>query len=310
MYREQCFDLSREEIKAARRQDPRQTGREELLEVLTRLGVRPGMQIVVHSSLASLGEFEGGAENVCRTLMDLVTEEGTLLMPALVQYPASGADYCYRVQETPAGVGKIPETFRQMPGVVRSWDPTHSFCAWGRDKDFFVREHHKTGSMHDESPLGRLEKAGGWCLMLGCKQTVTFMHVVETTCQAPCLGTRTEVYPAILPDGRRVTLRGWGWRDKPCRADDFDAIYRYMQEKDILAEAMLGIAHLRFFKLSHFREAYRMRLLDPESGCAGCPARPRVVQQSTASDWDPVRGAVSPDSDAFTGEWQAAAECR
>ena len=303
MYREPCFDLSREEISKARLRYPRSTSRAELNAVLKKLGIRPGMQIAVHSSLASLGDFEGGAQGVCRELMELITDQGTLMMPALVKYPASGEEYCYEVLKSPVKVGAIPENFRQMPGVVRSWDPTHSFCVWGRDKEYFVRDHHLVPTMHRRSPLGLLELAGGYCLMIGCKLTVTFMHVVEMSRRVPCLGARTEAYPAILPDGRRVNLRGWSWRSTPCRADDFDMMYQYMQEKDTLAEAMLGNCHLRFFKLSDFREAYEVRLNDPDVGCANCPSRPRQVAQCVASDWDHAGDAVMPDSGAFTGDW-------
>ena len=236
MYREPCFDPTAEAIREARSRNPRQTTRAELAAALTELGVMPGMQIAVHSSLASLGEFEDGAGGVCRCLMDVLTERGSLLMPGLCRYPGSGEDYCYNAAETPVQVGAIPEHFRKMPGVVRSWDPTHSFCAWGRDKEYFVKEHHRVPTMHRESPLGRLERAGGYCLMIGCKRAVTFMHVVEMSRQVPCLGARTEAYPGVLPDGRRVNLRGWSWRAVPCRADDFDAMYRTMQEKDTLAE--------------------------------------------------------------------------
>ena len=80
-------------------------------------------------------------------------------------------------------------------------------------------------------------------------------------------------------------------------------MYQYMQEKDTLAEAMLGNCHLRFFKLSDFREAYEARLNDPAVGCANCLSRPRQVAQGAASDWDWFGDAVIPESDAFTGEW-------
>ena len=119
-------------------------------------------------------------------------------MPGLSGYPADGVDCCYNPETAPVKVGKIPDTFRQLPGVVRSWDPTHSFCAWGRDKEYFVRNHHKLPTMDKYSPLGLLEQAGGYCLMIGCCTAVTFMHVVETSCGAHCLGQRAEEYTGII----------------------------------------------------------------------------------------------------------------
>ena len=41
------------------------------------------MVLEVHSSLSSFGEHEGGAETVINTLKEIVTEEGSIFMPAL-----------------------------------------------------------------------------------------------------------------------------------------------------------------------------------------------------------------------------------
>ena len=78
----------------------------ELKESLKSLGVCKGMTLEVHSSLSSFGELEGGAETVIDTLKELVTEEGSVFMPALRQngygdrgrYIPQTAGYLYRVR--------------------------------------------------------------------------------------------------------------------------------------------------------------------------------------------------------------------
>ena len=57
--------------------------KEMLKKALTQLGVEKGMVLEVHSSLSSFGEHEGGAETVINTLKEIVTEEGSIFMPAL-----------------------------------------------------------------------------------------------------------------------------------------------------------------------------------------------------------------------------------
>ena len=57
--------------------------KEMLKNALTQLGVEKGMLLEVHSSLSSFGELEGGAETVINTLKEIVTEEGSIFMPAL-----------------------------------------------------------------------------------------------------------------------------------------------------------------------------------------------------------------------------------
>jgi len=297
------YDLNRKEIREANEKEPITTTPEQFAEALRTLGVFPGIRLVVHTSLASLGHFEGGPEAYCRTLMDCVTEEGTLLLPGLTRYPKDGEEHLYVPAESPSGVGAAPEAFRKMPGVVRSWDPTHSFCVWGKEKERFVREHHLLPTMDRDSPLGLLEQSGGFCLTVGCHDAVTFMHVVETACHAPCLGARTEEYAAGLPGAGRVTLRGWGWRKGPCRALRHQEIWDFMRSQGTLREMMLGRSHLMLFKLADYRTAYARLLTAPEGGCAGCPVRPRQVDRTVPGDWDEETRTLRPGP-AFKGPWR------
>ena len=55
----------------------------QLKKQLIDLGIEPGMILEVHSSLSSFGELEGGAMTVIDTLKELVTDEGSIFMPAL-----------------------------------------------------------------------------------------------------------------------------------------------------------------------------------------------------------------------------------
>ena len=296
-----CYDMTNAELKEAYKKSPRFTTAEEFETVLRKLGVKEGMRLVVHSSLGSLGTFEGGAENLCRTLQNIITGNGTLLMPGLTHYPADGEAFFYAPEETPARVGIVPDTFRSLPGVVRSWDPTHSFCAWGKDKVEFVKNHHKLPTMDINSPLGLLEQADGYCLMIGCHTTVTFMHGVETSTGCHCLGQRREEYPGRI-NGKEVKLRAWNWRNGSCPALIHDRIYGFMREQNTLAETMLGHCHLLLFRLADYRTAYTRLLKDPEVGCANCPIQPREVKQVVVSDWDPERRCLL-ESDAFTGDY-------
>ena len=54
----------------------------ELKNQLIKLGIEPGMILEVHSSLSSFGELDGGAITVIDTLKELVTDEGSIFMPA------------------------------------------------------------------------------------------------------------------------------------------------------------------------------------------------------------------------------------
>ncbi len=48
---------------------------------LRKLGLEKGMTVIVHSSLSSIGWVSGGAVAVVEALMNVITEEGTIIMP-------------------------------------------------------------------------------------------------------------------------------------------------------------------------------------------------------------------------------------
>ena len=118
---------------------------------LAKLGVKTGMTLVVHSSLKSLGEVNGGPVAVILALEEMLGVEGTLVMPTFTadnsepsnwQHPAVPEEWWQQIRATmpaydptftPAfHMGIIPETFRKQTDVVRSHNPDASFAAWGK----------------------------------------------------------------------------------------------------------------------------------------------------------------------------------
>lgn len=153
---------------------------------LREIGIQPGMVLLVHSSLSKIGWICGGAVAVFQALMDVLTPEGTLVMPTHSgdltdpsrwknppvpeswwqiirdQTPAFHPDY------TPTrGMGRIPEVFRDMPGVVRSNHPTLSFSAIGKYAKYITDNHQLSISLGEGSPLARIYDLDGLVLLLG-----------------------------------------------------------------------------------------------------------------------------------------------
>lgn len=106
------------------------------------LGIKPGMTLLVHSSLSSIGWVCGGAVSVIQALEEVLTDEGTLVMPAHScslsdpshwQFPPVPEFWWQTIKDempvfdkdlTPTqGMGAIAETFRKQSGVVRSSHP-------------------------------------------------------------------------------------------------------------------------------------------------------------------------------------------
>jgi len=268
------------------------------------VGVEPGMALMVHSSLKSLGHVEGGALAVARALMDVLTPEGTLVMPSFnhgAPFEEDGPGY-FSPLETPTTNGAIPDAFWRMPGVARSWNPTHAFAAWGKHSQRYTSLHHRTLTMGPESPLGLLHADDGYCLFVGTNyHTNTFHHAVEMAIGSPCLGLRTEAYPVLLPDGRRVMGRTWGWRGGFCPFTDGN---RYADRMQALhRQHKIGPCQVTLYRLRDGFEVIADILTHGRDGfppCHQCPIRPRQVAQTTESDWDAEYRMLRPDSEALT----------
>jgi hypothetical protein len=159
--------------------------------------------------------------------------------------------------------------------------------------------------MGQDSPLGKLEDADGYALMIGCADSVTFMHVVEMTNDVHCLGQRSEEFNVKLPDGRVEAVRTWGWRGGSCRAYSRKAIFGYLRKHGLITEVMVRHSLWQFFKLSDYRKAYEKTVLRGKYGCMQCPVLPRQVKNTVISDWDPEKNEVRKNTTAFTGDWEA-----
>ena len=273
---------------------------------LKQLGVKAGMGLMVHSSLGSFGYVEGGAETVIQALMEVLTPEGTLLMPSFNHakpYLEDGPGF-FHPQKTSTDNGKIPDTFWRIPRVYRSLNPTHSFAAWGKNAKRYTEFHHRTLTMGPQSPLGLLYADGGSCLLMGVYYSVnTFHHFVEESTGAPCLGARTEAYPEILPDGRLVEGRTWSWRESRCPLTDGNRYYDIMEARGLHKKAVVGSSTLTLYKLKDCYEVVAEVLRNGRDGfppCSRCHIKPQKVRWTVPSDWDGEKQCIKSDSASWS----------
>jgi aminoglycoside 3-N-acetyltransferase len=166
--------------------------------------------VIVHSSLKSFGEVEGGAQTVVHALAEVFP---SVLMPTFTYKtmltpltgPANnairyGSDetqnrmaefFTPRIPADPL-MGIIPETFRHHPRAERSIHPIQSFTGINAVNLL------KAQTMADPlGPLGALEKEGGWAVLVGVNHTVnTSIHYAEKLA-----GRRQFLRWALTPKG-------------------------------------------------------------------------------------------------------------
>ena len=155
---------------------------EELKKALTGLGIVPGDRIMVHSSYKSFGKVEKGPHGIIQALLETVTSEGIVAMPALSDCCDGGTAGVYDKATTPIEkwVGIIPELFRQTPGVKRSNHPTHSVCAWGGEAEAFLEQQAPFDCFAPDGPWGKLAQKGKILFLGEAVGGNTFIHACET----------------------------------------------------------------------------------------------------------------------------------
>ncbi len=212
--------------------------KQDIVQGLRELGVRPGMVLMVHSSLSAFGEVEGGAKTVIEALLEAIGPEGTLAMPTM------SADAVFDVDNSPSVLGVITETFRKWPGVVRSLHPTHSVAALGPRAQELVEGHiNEPSAIGPGSPWGKLACwDNGYVLLLGVDQDRnTLLHYPEDLADMPYLRTVTRQYKD--PDTGEVRMKQLVRFPGPHR--DFIGLDRLLLEGGAMRVGRIGQAVCR-----------------------------------------------------------------
>ena len=161
--------------------------KQQIAADLRRLGISPGDVVFLHSSLKSIGYVERGAYAILQALLDVITEEGTLIVPTYylpggtIYSACRQKDYVFDPRVHGSDLGAIPDAFLQFSGIERSIHPTHSVSALGKHAKYVTEAHHRAPSIFGVgSPWQRCVELGGKVLGLGVSMgPVTFYHLLE-----------------------------------------------------------------------------------------------------------------------------------
>lgn len=231
---------------------------------LLNLGVKGGDILLVHSSLSSMGWVCGGAPAAIIALQQIISENGTLVMPTHSGENSDPAEWenppvpkewiqsiyenmpAFDVNLTPTrGMGRIAELFRTLPEVYRSNHPQVSFAAWGKFANDIINNHQLTPQFGMESPLGKMYDLNAKVLLLGVGyDSCTCFHLAEALndkMPVKRLGT------AIIENNKRI----WKWfEDFDYNSDeDFEKIGKEFDKANNVVVGKVGNAQCRFFDM-------------------------------------------------------------
>jgi aminoglycoside 3-N-acetyltransferase len=234
------------------------------VEQVQALGVEPGMTLVAHSSLSSLGYVVGGAPAVILGLEQALGDAGTLAMPThsgSLTDPAAWQDPpvpeawhavfreampAFRPDLTPSeGMGIIPESFRKQEGALRSYHPFVSWTARGPHAESITADHALSMSSGEGSPLARLYDLAAHVLLIGVSwDRNTSFHLAEYRCRFAARKRCTRGGPVLAAAGgsRWVTYEDIYWYDA-----DFPEIGAAFEATGKVRTGLIGQAACRLF---------------------------------------------------------------
>lgn len=238
--------------------------KEDLIKQFRACGVAEGQAIFVHTSLKSLGFVVGGAETVIRALLEIVGEEGTLMMPSQTWKnldPSTGVHWdvpeeywpvirqnwpAYDKRITPTlTMGAVAEMFRSWPGAKRSDHPARSVAAVGKYAEYLTKGHDLSNIFGENSPVDKLYKLDGYILLIGVGYNKnTSFHLAETRADFPGKKFVNES-SAVMVNGKREWVT---YRTQAVDDSDFIEMGKIYDKENNIEVHKVGNADVRLMR--------------------------------------------------------------
>ena len=247
-----------------------------LIADLKKLGVSPSDTIMLHASVKAIGWIVGGPDVVIQALLDVLGEEGTLMM--YVGWEDSPWEASFSIAEWPeewqrAYLEEFPlfnpvtsranrkwsiltEYLRTWPRAYRSANPEASCAAVGAKAKWLTENHPLQYGYGPGSPLAKLCEAKGKVLLLGAPfSSITLLHHAEHLAKVPNkLVVRYKV--PILQNGRKVWVEVEEFDTcgnvLPDTEEYFEAIPREFLASGKMRSGKVGMAQSYLFDAAEF----------------------------------------------------------
>jgi aminoglycoside 3-N-acetyltransferase len=198
----------------------------EIKKALREFGLGKGNIVLVHSSLASIGHVDGGADTVIDAFLETIGNEGTLVVPVF------------------GNLGILTEKVKKRPRAVVSDCPKGTVAAIGADAEFICRDHWKADTAHGhDTPYLRIAGLGGYICLLGVDQDRnTTLHSVEALLELPYLQNTS----ANIETENGTVEKTWKYYPGPHR--DFIGLDKTMRLNGKMKIGKIGNAAVRLMK--------------------------------------------------------------
>lgn len=220
--------------------------KQQLKDDLKSMGLSSSDALMLHSSMKSIGEVEGGADTVVDAFMEYFSD-GLFMTPTHTWAQMSETYTVFNPKTEPACVGIIPNIFMKRPGVVRSLHPTHSIAAYGPDaQDYIYGEEYCTTPCTPGGCWDRLRQVRAKILLAGVNHIRnTYIHSIEEIFNVPERFTEKPFQFQIrMPDGslKPVSMYRHYNQHTAHISESFEKLARAYSETGAAKEVSFGAA--------------------------------------------------------------------
>jgi aminoglycoside 3-N-acetyltransferase len=248
-------------------QDQVVTTKKELIIAFKDIGLHTGTDLMVHSSLKSLGYVVNGASEVIDAIIECIgINQGTLLMPthtgqltdpSFWKKPVFTPSQARVIKENMLpfdkektqvrGRGILSTTLLTYPLVERSNHPLNSVGALGKKAKFYTEEHDFDSPEGINSPIGKLYQANGKVLGIGVGvNRFTSIHLAEYLMDLDYLYKDNPVVLYENKEGENIFNR---IKKYPGDSENFNKILPTLREKKIIFEKKFKLGVLTCFSI-------------------------------------------------------------
>ncbi len=231
--------------------------KQSLMADLSRMGIHPSDTLLVHSSMKSIGEVEGGADSVLDALSEYLSD-GLLILPAHTWSTVDSANPVFDVKESKVCVGLLPELFRKRPGVIRTLHPTHSLSCLGREAESFASGQERFDTpCAPQSCYGQLEMRDAEILLVGVDFSKnTTVHCIEEVAKVP--GRLSADHQQLfVKDEKDRLISVPSLRHENSNSDTFVKLEPVMYSRHLIQNTTFGDAHCMLFRA---RDLFRVTI--------------------------------------------------
>jgi aminoglycoside 3-N-acetyltransferase len=243
----------------------------EIKKSLKELGLKNGDTVIIHSSLASIGHVEGGADTVIDAFLETVGQEGTIVAPVF------------------GNLGILTQTLKNRDEAVVSDSPKGTVAAIGADAEFICRDHWKADTAHGHNtPYLKIAGQGGYICLLGVDQDRnTTLHSVEALLELPYLNETS----AAIETAEGKIEKIWKYYPGPHR--DFIGLDKIMRNNGQMKLGKIGNAVVRLMKSKDLIDTFtELGKTDPafclcdNENCADCVKQHAVIRKGKIAEED------------------------